>query len=152
MVPEVDSSLLTQNPQFAFFSPPQWYGNSSPFHSCSSNCCCSSCCYSHCCCCFCCCHYFCFCSCLYCSLFTVLCYNTYQFVFNQSPVPFSVGSSATRIPFNGEIVLHTARKNMHEMMALHVSGMDIEAEQCNGEAVLLVNLNAHEMSSSKQSV
>jgi hypothetical protein len=37
------------------------------------------------------------------------------------------------------------------MMTLHVSGMDIEAE-CNGEAVLWANLNAHELSSSKQSV
>ena len=35
-------------------------------------------------------------------------------LFNQSPVPFSVGSSTTRIPFDGEVALHTACKNTCE--------------------------------------
>ena len=75
----------------------------------ASSCCSHSCC-SLCCCCY--CRYFCFCSCLRCSLFAVLHYNTYWFVCNQSPVPFSVvGSSTTRIPFDGETALHTACKN-----------------------------------------
>ena len=102
MVPVVHSSLLTQNPQFWLFSP-QWYATFSP--AILASCC------SHCC--SCCCHYFCFCSCLRCSLFAVLHYNnTYWFVFNQSPVPFSVvGSLKTRIPFDGETALNTACKN-----------------------------------------
>ena len=48
-------------------------------------------------------------------MFAVSHYNTYQFVFNQSPaVSFSVGSSTTRIPFDGETALHTARKNTYD--------------------------------------
>ena len=73
-----------------------------PCHSCSSHCCCSYRCCSHCYCCFCCCRYFSYCPCLRCSLFAVLRYKTYQISsFNQSrAVPFSVGSSTTRIPFD----------------------------------------------------
>ena len=39
-------------------------------------------------------------ACLRCSLFAILRYYTYRFFVNQSTVPFSVGSSTTRIPFN----------------------------------------------------
>ena len=101
----VDFSLLTQNPQFWLLSSWCWYNTFFPCHSCSSHCCCS-----HCCCCF------CFCSCLLClSLFAILHWKTYRFMFNQSwcLVLFSVGSSTTRIPFDGETALHTARKNTY---------------------------------------
>ena len=37
---------------------------------------------------------------LHCSLFSILGYYTYRFFLNQSPVPFSVGSSTTRIRFD----------------------------------------------------
>jgi hypothetical protein len=92
-----------------------------------------------------------YCSCLRCTLFAVLQYYiTYRFFFNQSPVPFSVGLSTTRIPFDGE-QLSIRLTRVRTMMRFHVSGMDIEAER-DGEAVLWANLNAHELSSSKQSV
>ena len=94
MLPVVDSSLLTHIWRFWLLLP-RWYSTSSPFHSCSSHCYCSCCCYSHCCFCFCCCHYFWFCSCLRCSLFAVLHYNTYRFVFNQSRIPFDAGGTVS---------------------------------------------------------
>ena len=158
MVPVVDSSLLTQNPQFVFF---HHVGTALSFpgcHSCSSHCCCS-----HGCCCFCCCYYFCFCSCLHCSLYAVLLYyirpptllkpipcsflcmiihnkNSFlcrrdiQWTFRSL---FMLGRSITwwmwtqRTIMVKQLSMRLAR--IRTMMTLHVSLMDIEAEH-NGEA------------------